>query len=662
MYFGFDRRCMRILVFLSKYNDYITLDMLAQQLAQSRRSTQYDIYKINNIFKTLGLQLIKSKPNKGVMLLEEHKKWFENFSNDEKNSIDYIFTQDERIAVIICENILSSNILKIEQMSDRLMVSRNTIINDIKIMRKTLEVYDINFKYVSKEGYKIEGKPLKILSVYMYQLSKLYPLISENIIPYLKDINIQQNLNRLLKISKILGVKVQQEKIEKVAIMMKFYDVSYEILELQDKEIKESRVYELVREYFPNNKESLNLYVSIFLLGMRAAKNIINTKSFIDECYRYASTLVKYFEQLIDMELESKEVLIYNLSKHLSSSIYRYKLGLFDIDWDINKNLENELKEIFELVKLVVNKFSLDIGYPINDTETMYLTIYFSAHMKRYNTEVKKVPVILVTNDIKSLRALTEKFKEDFPMFHVINSILVKDLEKNIDLSVVIISTQLLKYNGFYVYISENLTKVDKTKILELYLNYRRLKTENEGIKLFNNIKKYINKSYLDKVRQEIEKYFFAPIPNLLQLLEYRYVQYYDEFNNYKNAIAQGALPLLEDNCIDKSYIDSLIANVDIYGCYTYMGNNVYIAHAKSNQNVKHSSIAVIVMKRGVIFPDGHIVKLLIITASIDKSEHFAVLKEAVKICNDDQKVKCLLNCRNEKDIYYQIKQFAKGI
>lgn len=261
MYFGFDRRCMRILVFLSKYNDYITLDMLAQQLAQSRRSTQYDIYKINNIFKTLGLQLIKSKPNKGVMLLEEHKKWFENFSNDEKNSIDYIFTQDERIAVIICENILSSNILKIEQMSDRLMVSRNTIINDIKIMRKTLEVYDINFKYVSKEGYKIEGKPLKILSVYMYQLSKLYPLISENIIPYLKDINIQQNLNRLLKISKILGVKVQQEKIEKVAIMMKFYDVSYEILELQDKEIKESRVYELVREYFPNNKESLNLYL-----------------------------------------------------------------------------------------------------------------------------------------------------------------------------------------------------------------------------------------------------------------------------------------------------------------------------------------------------------------------------------------------------------------
>lgn len=44
MYFGFDRRCMRILVFLSKYNDYITLDMLARQLAQSRRSTQYDIY------------------------------------------------------------------------------------------------------------------------------------------------------------------------------------------------------------------------------------------------------------------------------------------------------------------------------------------------------------------------------------------------------------------------------------------------------------------------------------------------------------------------------------------------------------------------------------------------------------------------------------------
>lgn len=659
MYFGFDRRCMRILEELIKYDDYVILDFLAQKLNQSRRSTQYDIYKINNIFKTLGLQVVKSKPNKGIMLLEEHKKWFSLFVKDEKNNVDYIFTQEERVAVIICENILSDAVLTVDQMAERLMVSRNTILGDIKVVKSTLDIYNINFEYIFKKGYQIKGNPLKALSIFMYYISKLYSLINDGILPYLKNDQVQLNIKKLFEIINVLNIQCNRENIEKIAIMMTFYNNKFDIPELDDERIFSSKIYQLMKENFHDNYISLNLYISIFLLGMRMQDNIIESREPSKQYDIYAESLVNYFEQLVDIELENKETLVFNLSKHLSKSIYRYKLGLFDIDWDINKKIRNDLKEIFELVKLATNKFAKDIGYPINDTEIMYLTIYFAAHMKRYNTEVKKVPVLLVTKD-KSNK-LSKKINDELPMFHIIDNVTADQISVYEDASLIVISTQLLKYKGFYAYISESFSKNDKKKILELYLNYHRMKTENEGLRLFANIKKYINKDYLDKVKQEIEKYFFTPLPNLLQLLDYEYIQCVEEINDWKDALAQGALPLLENNSIEKSYIDAMIANIDIYGCYTYMGNNVYIAHAKSNNNVKRSSVAVMTIKKGVLFPDGHSVKLLIIIASVDKYEHFAVLKEAVKICNDNKKIKYLLNCKDERDIFLHIKSIVKA-
>lgn len=657
VYLGFDRRCMLILEDLSKRDDFITLDSLAQKINQSRRSTQYDIYKINNIFKTLGLQKVKSKPNAGIMLLEEHKKWFSEFARKEKDNVDYIFTQDERMALIICENILSDSTMTIEQMAEKLMVSRNTINSDIRLVKAALESYNLIFEYVFKKGYKIKGDPLKALSLFMYYMSKLYPLIDEGILDYKKNEEVQENIKKLEDIGLSLHAEYKQKNIEKLALLMMFYKDKREIPQLHNHKIFSSEVYKLVEANFSGYSVDLKLYIAVFLLGMRLPNDHIDFSESPKQYSIYAEHLVNYFEQLIDMRLKNRETLIFNLAKHLSKAIYRYKLGLFDIDMDINKKIENDFKEVFELVKIAANKFAKDIGYPINDTEIMYLTIYFAAHMKRHNTEVKKVPVMLVTKG--SARELIRKINDELPMFHIAGSVKAEEFQGCNDSSMIIISTQLLKYKGFYAYISDELSKNDKKKILELYLNYHRMKTENEGQSLFDTIKKYVYKEHLNDVKKEIEKYFFMPIPNLMQLLEQEYVQCVDEISEWKDAMAQGALPLLENSCINKHYIDSMIANIDIYGCYTYMGNHVYIAHAKSCGNVKHSSVAVLSIRNGVLFPDGNVVKLLIIIASVDKYEHFSVLKEAVKICNDNQKIQQLMQCDDEYSLYCCIKEIS---
>ena len=68
--FFVDRRCIKILQILSERQDYISIGQLADLLEQTRRQTQYDIYKINMIFDTVGLPPVETKKKKGVCLLE----------------------------------------------------------------------------------------------------------------------------------------------------------------------------------------------------------------------------------------------------------------------------------------------------------------------------------------------------------------------------------------------------------------------------------------------------------------------------------------------------------------------------------------------------------------------------------------------------------------
>ena len=166
--FFVDRRCIKILQILSERQDYISIGQLADLLEQTRRQTQYDIYKINMIFDTVGLPPVETKKKKGVCLLEAHKTWWREFNGAKENSYNYIFTQEERCAVIIAEGILSSRIQNFDSLSERFQVSRNTIFLDMKLVQKKLKDFDIILEYNQAAGYQILGAEMNKRSIFLY--------------------------------------------------------------------------------------------------------------------------------------------------------------------------------------------------------------------------------------------------------------------------------------------------------------------------------------------------------------------------------------------------------------------------------------------------------------------------------------------------------------
>lgn len=658
MNYTIDSRCRNVMLALTKSTDYITIEALSQELGQSRRNTQYDLYKLNGIFDLIDIPHIQSRRNKGVRLLPEHLEWWQGLLRKGGNCFNYVYTQEERVAFLICKTVLrGGGMWTIERFSEALAVNRSTVIWDMKLARERLADYKVGLDFSGQGGCSANGGELARRSVFMYYLSLLYPLIRDGILSDFTGEPYRTSLEKLRQIESELSIHFQEGTLDKIAILcphLNSGDAGFQIDNAE--EIVKTREYACVKKYYPHLPECEQLYLSVQLLGGRI-RDIYAVPSGDLSVYRaHALELIRCFENLVNMEIENKDQLTYNLARHLSRAFYRYKYGLID-SCVLESEITTKSKELYELVRMAVQEFSRKIGYPINNSEVAFLTIHFGAHFRRNSFNTGKVRVLLVTAEEDEAAALAEQIEHEFPMLHLTGAIPSSQLmnqEKNYD---IVISTQLLKYNGLYVYVSRQLDNRDKQKIIELYVNFRTLNEESIGRDLFDRIKAYIPREYQGRVQEEIHRCFFGPVPNLMQLLDRESVQYTDQIANWRDAIAQAAMPLVENDSILPGYIDDLILYAELYGSFAYLGNRAYLVHAKDNGNIRRSGVSLLVVHDGVKFREGRAVHVLIVVASVNKNEHLKVLQEAVKLCDSEEKVEAMLKCRSGGEVYNAIKK-----
>lgn len=664
MNYPIDGRCKKVMAALERSTDrYITIQDLSRQVGQSRRSTQYDICKLNNIFDLVHIPHIESRRNKGVKLLPEHLEWWHSLVKQGRDRAEYVYTQEERIAFLICKLIScspSEKVWTVEKFSEKLSVNRSTILWDMRQARDKLADYKISLEFSNDRGYSICGNELANRSVFLYYISMLYPLIREGIITNFTGPKYCSILKTLRQIENDLDVHFQQGVLEKTAIICQYLGSNGLKAELQIEnaaEIAKTREYDAVSKFFPALQECDRLYISIQLLGGRI-RDIYTVPPENLSVYRnYAMILIRCFENLVNMEIKNKNQLVYNLARHLSRSFYRYKYGLTD-SCVLESEITTKSKELFALVKMAVQEFSRIIGYPINDSEITFLTIHFGAHFRRNRFNAGKVRAILVVSKDEDAEPLKNQIELEFPMLNLVEimppSQLMVQEKDSFD---IVISTQLLKYNGLYVYISNQFDNHDKQKIVELYVNFRTLNLEKTGNDIFQRIQPYIPKEYQSRVLEEIQNSFFDTAPNLLQLLDRQNIQCIDRIDNWRDAITEAVMPLIENGSVLTEYIDDLILYTELYGAFTYLGNYACLVHAKNNGNIKRSGISLLVVRDGVRFQDGKKINILVTVASVDQREHLKVLQEAVKLCDSEQKVKEIMKCRTGTEVFEKLKK-----
>ena len=135
-----NERCAKILYQITNEQEHIKLIQLSEMFKVSMRTIRYDIEKIDEFLLSNDLTPIGKSSNLGIsyMVNKEHIKKLKVLICNKKFN-EYILNSDERVSYILLSMFESKEYVVIDTLAESIKVSRSTIINDLKKVRKWLK-------------------------------------------------------------------------------------------------------------------------------------------------------------------------------------------------------------------------------------------------------------------------------------------------------------------------------------------------------------------------------------------------------------------------------------------------------------------------------------------------------------------------------------------
>ena len=114
------------------------------------------------------------------------------------------------------------------------------------------------------------------------------------------------------------------------------------------------------------------------------------------------------------------------------------------------------------------------------------------------------------------------------------------------------------------------------------------------------------------------------------------------------------ALGILEqDGYVESRYKEEIISNVEAMGPYIVLAPYIALPHARPEQGVLKSQIAVTLLRKEVYFEnEKKPVKLLITLAASDNNSHLDALMTISELLQKEDTVENILNAENKDELY----------
>ncbi|MBS4206678.1 PTS sugar transporter subunit IIA [Bacillus sp. FJAT-50079] len=129
-------------------------------------------------------------------------------------------------------------------------------------------------------------------------------------------------------------------------------------------------------------------------------------------------------------------------------------------------------------------------------------------------------------------------------------------------------------------------------------------------------------------------------------------IQIKKEAQDWKEAIREASLPLLESNKITTSYIDAMINVVEEKGPYFVITKHIALAHARPEHGVLEKGLSFTTLNHPVPFGSQQFdpVKLIITLAATDSESHLDILSDLADVLSDEEITMKLFEAKSEQD------------
>lgn len=663
-------RCKKILSMLMRGTTYVPLRHIAEEMGVSKRSIYYDLCKINEWLSYYGIPEIEVVKGKGILIPEEDKVRIEETSQQKEKEENYVFSPGERTRIIYCYIMIRhlDQPVYIEQLSECCQVSRNTIFNDLRVMVAQLQEYNLILKYEKKKGYWITGDVITIRAMFFQYFSALLPLLQSGVLKFFNYDALKNDMDKL----KIIEQELNTEYVDGVllslaALMPLMYRGRRRpyFADLKQEKIIETEEYKLVGRYFSDLEEQEQIYLSLHLLGSRVA--VADLDMFYSNAdqsvYEITKALVDEFEKLACVRFVDKEDLERNLFVHINTSMYRYQYGI-QIGNPISEDVIREYPSLFDVTKRVSRYLEQMAGLPIPDSEVAYLALHFGSHLQEADKHASKQLRILIVcvNGVSTGNMLKREIRRLLPGAKIVAVAAepdVSNIEEEIDL---VISTIKCKTQIPSIVVHPVLTDYDRKAILNHGLVKGRKKTDDaEGI--YELMKQFVPEEKQQEMREELRKYFLSrgaeeseiftqEKPGLLDVLEKEQIQIYTESCDWKEAIYRVGHRLEEKEVIERRYLDTIIEQIQQFGSYMVIAEDILLAHASPSDGVLHLGIDMALYQEPICLPDENKARVILLLAAEDQEKHLKILKDIMNVFPEGEGAQELMDCNTTEEIW----------
>ncbi len=138
-----------------------------------------------------------------------------------------------------------------------------------------------------------------------------------------------------------------------------------------------------------------------------------------------------------------------------------------------------------------------------------------------------------------------------------------------------------------------------------------------------------------------------------MDLLKQENVQIYRNNIDWEEAIRVSVKPLEDGGYVTPAYKEAIIERVKNLGPYIVLTEDLVLPHARPEQGVLESQLAVTLFKEPVAFnEDNPATKLFVALAAADNEKHINALASLMETFQDDAKVKDILEAEDPESLF----------
>lgn len=568
-------------------------------------------------------------------------------------SHSFVLPDDFRKMLLYVIIYIQADAYSILELQEKLDVSRNTIIADLKKLNQDLE--RVAVQYDRKKGYVLKGNEEEIRKYALYYIFTLYKELEIKGI-LIKSCGIKKQefdywLERTYRGIKDYHLTVMTGQVAEIVIFIlstvlrKQNVVGGSQIIIPENYLPSAKYQRFSHSYaeLVSSETELN-YISVLFAA-------ISQEELTGDEHVFSKAFMKFltmFNVISGIAVLNDSELVRRLKLHSIAMMYREKYFIF-LGNDLIKTIANTNKSLNGVILEAVGPLEEALGKPISKTEIGYLVAIIESHLQSRNEHFPLLrAIILCPNGTTSSVLLKNELEELFPALQFSKASSLSNFKEiNPSDYDIIFSTISVKTQKDLYIISNFLSSFEKQKLqteITKRFNLPTLKIpsykEVETL-LFNY---HEQKQSVDDVYEELVGIITRDTkrqkewsPVLKELLTKDTIKINVAATDWEDAVRKSGEILVETGAIQESYVEAMVASVKTYGSYIVITPHIALAHASSNDGVNEIGFSLITLKDEIKFnhEENDPVKVVITLAATDQSTHLKALSELMELLGD---------------------------